>query len=152
MHMWTIAQWSKSEEPHWANQMVHCSSNREGGGGREKKLYIYKLRPIQEKFMCASFKGVESSDRCRSPTTASGRLFHMRTVEWTKLLSNELVLASGTVSAWSGIDVLDRVTRFLFSGGGSSLYRSIGQCLVYILSWDDFRLLHQSFDNRYCAS
>ena len=57
----------------------------------------------------------------------------MRTVEWTKLLSNKLVLATGTVSAWSGIDVLDRDTRFLFSGGGKSLYRSIGQCLVYIL-------------------
>ena len=69
----------------------------------------------------------------RLPTMASGRLFHMRTVEWTKLLSSELVLASGTASAWSGVDVLDPVTRFLFSGGGSSLYRSVGQCLVYIL-------------------
>ena len=29
MHMWTIAQRNKSKEPHWANQMVHCSSNRE---------------------------------------------------------------------------------------------------------------------------
>ena len=81
--------------------------------------------------MCTSFEGVESNDR--SPTMVSGRLFHMRTVEWTKLLSSELVLASGTVSACSGIDVLDRVTRFLFSEGGSILYRSVGQCLVYIL-------------------
>ena len=57
----------------------------------------------------------------------------MQKVEWTKLLSSELVLASGTVSAWSGIDVLDRVTHFLFSGGGSNLYRSVRQCLVYVL-------------------
>ena len=85
--------------------------------------------------MCTSFEGVESSDRCtcRSPTTASGRLFHMRTVEWTKLLSNELVLASGTVSAWSGIDVLDRVTSFLFSGGGS---RYIFSSSFSFVKWD----------------
>ena len=54
--------------------------------------------------MCTSFEGVQVSpvtDRAdMSRTIASGRLFHMRTVEWTKLLSSEVVLASGTASAW----------------------------------------------------
>ena len=68
-----------------------------------------------------------------SPTTLSGKLFQTRTAVWIKVRPVEMVLETGTVRAWQGMDKLERVALLTKNGFGSNAFRSGGHKLVCIL-------------------
>ena len=68
-----------------------------------------------------------------SPTTLSGRLFQTRTAVWIKVRPVEMVLETGTVRAWQGMDKLERVALLAKNGFGSDVFRSGGPKLVRML-------------------